>query len=123
MEIIIGIIGMFVASAVVSVPIGLEIYRSNMRRMVEKRKPSRRATRGEVIRRSIMWQMGLNLVGFAGFFLLFGPWGGTELDRIAWFLMVLFIGLPVALVSTGLNVLLLWGGIRGIEGRAKRARV
>ena len=120
MEIIIGIV---VVSAVVSVPIGLEIYRSKMRRRGETPKTSGQATRAKVILRSILWQTGLNLVGFAGFFLLFGPWGGTKPDRVAWVVAVLFMGLPVALVSTGLNVLLLWGGIRIIESRAKRALV
>jgi hypothetical protein len=123
MEIVGIIIGIFVASAVVIVSIGLEMYRSNMRRMVEKPKPSRRATRWQVIRRSITWQTGLNLLGFAGFYLLFWPWGRTEADRIVWVLAVLFMGIPLALVSTGLNALLLWGGIRIIEGRAKRTRV
>lgn len=95
-------------SAVVVVPIGRAIYRGNRRWLVAGRREGRRATRMAIVALSVMEQAIVNLLGFGLLYYAFWPETGSDLAqaRGLWWLLVMLYGVPLALVSTGMNMVL-----------------
>ncbi len=110
-------------STLVFVPIGLVIYWGNRRWLVEGREGDRRATRAAVVVLSVIEQGAVNLLGFALVYYSYWPEMGPEVQfaQGIWTLLVLLIGVPLALVSTAVNIVLLSVLIAGME-KAKEVR-
>ncbi len=96
------VLGMLI-SGIVFVPIGGAIYRGNRRWLVEGRREGRRATRAAIVVLSVTEQAIVNLLGFGFLYYVFWLMLGRE-PVVAVFLLL--FGVPLALVSTAVNVVL-----------------